>query len=179
MAPAFKAIVDFVTSNLIIRDLSPSPNIANVDLHEMFACYGLPYGAIGFISHLLTYWTVFCLWFGRKPLWPLRPVSYSRFDLALGIVSLVSSTTLAIITLARCRNQLQLVEIAVWKVGMSLVNGLTSISEAELAAEAEFSLFGTLRGSELVPLHLPKASNSATTSRRPAQKISQRSAVTG
>ncbi|TEB25446.1 hypothetical protein FA13DRAFT_1765771 [Coprinellus micaceus] len=52
-------------------------------LSEEIKCYNLPYGALGFASHVLTYYTILCLWFGRKPLWPFSRVSYSWFDLAL------------------------------------------------------------------------------------------------
>lgn len=100
-------------------------------------CYSLPYGALGFVSHFLTYYTIVCLWFGRSPLWPWRKVKYSRFDLWLGLLGLLIATGLAIFTLVRCRNTWQLLTIAVWKLSMSLLNGLTAINVATVVLKAD------------------------------------------
>ncbi|TFK72842.1 hypothetical protein BDN72DRAFT_815575 [Pluteus cervinus] len=143
MAPVVESIIDFVTSNLVIRDLSLTQSDVNgtgqltdpnASFHQEIACYSLPYGALGFVSHVLTYYTMFCLWFGRKPLWPFRPVSYTRIDIVLGVVSLIVSTTMAIITLVRCRRSWQLLTIGVWKLTISLVNSCTSITVAHIVA---------------------------------------------
>ncbi|TFK72845.1 hypothetical protein BDN72DRAFT_894484 [Pluteus cervinus] len=141
MAPALESIVDFIASNLVIRDFSLTPDTVNSTIpavdpdagfHKEIACYSLPYGALGFVSHALTYYTMFCLWYGRKPLWPFHPVSYTRLDLVLGTVSLIVSTTMAIVTLVRCRNSWQLLTIGVWKLTMSLVNSFTTITVARI-----------------------------------------------
>ncbi|TFK29559.1 hypothetical protein FA15DRAFT_664107 [Coprinopsis marcescibilis] len=99
---------------------------------EEIQCYSLPYGLLGFISHVLTYYTIVCLWFGRKPLWPFSRVSFSRFDLALGGFGLLISTLLSIVTIVRCKDTWQLLVIAVWKMSMSLLNGLTAVHVAIL-----------------------------------------------
>jgi len=67
---------------------------------------------------------------------PFRPVKYSWFDLALGVVGLCGSTAMSIVTLVRCRNTWQLLVIAVWKLSMSLLNGITSIHVALLFRKA-------------------------------------------
>ncbi|KAF8892898.1 hypothetical protein BD779DRAFT_1436605, partial [Infundibulicybe gibba] len=97
---------------------------------EEITCYSLPYGALGFVSHVLTYYTIGCLWAGRSPLWPRRKVKYTRVDLAIGIVGLCISTGLAIHTLVKCRDTWQLLVIAVWKLSMSLLNGITAVQVA-------------------------------------------------
>ncbi|TEB26885.1 hypothetical protein FA13DRAFT_1737095 [Coprinellus micaceus] len=99
-------------------------------LSEEIKCYNLPYGALGFASHVLTYYTILCLWFGRKPLWPFSRVSYSWFDLALGGIGLLISTLLSIVTIVRCKNAWELLVIGVWKMSMSLLNGITAIHVA-------------------------------------------------
>lgn len=99
-------------------------------LSEEIKCYNLPYGALGFASHVLTYYTIVCLWFGRKPLWPFSRVSYSWFDLALGGIGLLISTLLSIVTIVRCKNSWELLVIGVWKMAMSLLNGITAIHVA-------------------------------------------------
>jgi hypothetical protein len=36
-------------------------------LPEELRCYSLPYGSLGFVSHALTYYTMICFHFGRRP----------------------------------------------------------------------------------------------------------------
>ena len=101
-------------------------------LKEEIKCYSLPYGALGFVSHVLTYYTIACLWYGRKPLWPFSRVTFSRFDLALGGFGLLISTLLTIVTIVRCKDTWELLVIAIWKMGMSLLNGVTAVHVAGL-----------------------------------------------
>ncbi|KAJ3535627.1 hypothetical protein NMY22_g6403 [Coprinellus aureogranulatus] len=116
------------------RPLGSSMASTSIDslesLSEEIKCYSLPYGALGFASHVLTYYTILCLWFGRKPLWPFSRVSYSWFDLALGGIGLLISTLLSIVTIVRCKNSWELLVIGVWKMAMSLLNGITAIHVA-------------------------------------------------
>ncbi|TFK75698.1 hypothetical protein BDN72DRAFT_885711 [Pluteus cervinus] len=111
------------------------PNKAT-DFHGEVACYSLPYGGLGFASHFLTYYTLLCLWNGRSPLWPKRRVRYSKIDLWLGGISLIVTTGLAILTLVRCRNSWQLLTVAVWKMSMSLLNGITAVNVASIVLKA-------------------------------------------
>jgi hypothetical protein len=57
--------------------------------------------------------TILCLWFGRKPLWPFSRIHFSQLDLVLGIVGLGVTT-------------------AVWKLDVSLLNGVTAVHVAVL-----------------------------------------------
>jgi len=67
---------------------------------------------------------------------PFRPVKYSWFGLAFGVVGLCVSTAMSIVTIVRCRNTWQLLVIAVWKLSMSLLNGITAIHVALLLLKA-------------------------------------------
>ena len=118
-------------SVLFLRDNSTTSAVYNI-LAKEIECYSLPYGGLGFASHVLTYYTIVCLWYGRKPMMPSQPVKYSWFDLILGVVGLCVSTAMSIVTIARCRNTWQLLVIAVWKLSMSLLNGITAIHVAVL-----------------------------------------------
>ncbi|TFK68122.1 hypothetical protein BDN72DRAFT_898396 [Pluteus cervinus] len=100
---------------------------ATKDIHAEMTCYSLPYGALGFVSHLLTYYTIFCLWEGRRPLWPKRYIKYITWELSIGLVGLLVSSIMAIITLVRCRRTWQLLTIAIWKLCLSVVNGGTAL----------------------------------------------------
>ncbi|KAF8953541.1 hypothetical protein BDZ97DRAFT_1871817 [Flammula alnicola] len=93
-------------------------------------CYNLPYGALGFISHVLTYYTIACLCYGRKPLWPFHKVTNTKLDLALGAVGIALCIVMSIFTIINCKNTWQLLVIAVWKLSMSLLNGLTALHVA-------------------------------------------------
>ncbi|TFK73130.1 hypothetical protein BDN72DRAFT_791320 [Pluteus cervinus] len=98
--------------------------------HAELSCYSLPYGVLGFVSHLLTYYIVACLYRGLSPLWPFVPVKRNRFDLIVGALGLTISSTMAIITMARCRKTWELLTIAVWKLAVSVVNGGMGIAIA-------------------------------------------------
>ena len=99
--------------------------------HELH-CYNLPYGALGFISHVLTYYTITCLWYGRKPLWPFKTIHNTKLDLILGFVGVSLCIVMSMITMINCRRTWQLLVIAVWKLSMSLLNGLTALHVALL-----------------------------------------------
>ncbi|PPQ66434.1 hypothetical protein CVT24_007200 [Panaeolus cyanescens] len=99
--------------------------------HE-FTCYNLPFGALGFISHVLTYYTLVCLWYGRKPLWPFKKVDNTKLDLILGGIGVSVCIIMSIFTMINCKNTWQLLVIAIWKMSMSLLNGLTALHVAIL-----------------------------------------------
>lgn len=100
------------------------------NLPTEIACYSLPYGGLGFASHLLTYYTIICLGFGRKPLWPFKRVKNGKYGLALAVIGLVGGFILSTITMVRCRNHWQLLVLAVWKFSMSLFNGIVAVHVA-------------------------------------------------
>ena len=66
------------------NDTSPNNNTVSIPLtnraKDEIGCYALPYGGLGFTSHVLTYLTVFCLSHGRTPLMPWRPLDGERFQ---------------------------------------------------------------------------------------------------
>lgn len=120
-------------AGLPITFASPLPNPFNFDtfLHDVLPnkgvgtiqdelqCYSLPYGGIGFASHVLTYWTVICLGFGVKPLKPWSRLGYDGWDFFLAIISLLICVPLAAFTIVRCIGRWQFVLLAVWKTTMS------------------------------------------------------------
>jgi len=91
------------------------------------ACYSLPYGGLGFASHILTYYTVIVLSTGHSPIRPWKKLSHSRYDLFLSTVGLVGGFAIAIFTLVRCRNHWQLLLIGIWKLSMSVFNGVVGV----------------------------------------------------
>lgn len=103
----------------------------DIPLHEL-QCYNLPFGGLGFTSHILTYYTIACLWFGRKPLWPFKKIHYTKLDLVLASIGLALCIVMSIITMVNCKNTWQLLVIGVWKMSMSLLNGVTALHVAIL-----------------------------------------------
>ncbi|KAF8892900.1 hypothetical protein BD779DRAFT_1669928 [Infundibulicybe gibba] len=96
---------------LVSRGLVP---VKGHNLNEEIACYSLPYGALGFVSHFLTYYTLACLYAGRSPSGPS------------------GKSNIASLTFASVSNTWQLLVIAVWKLSMSLLNGITAVQVAAL-----------------------------------------------
>jgi hypothetical protein len=110
---------------------SSEPLSQQIPLSEL-QCYSLPFGGLGFTSHILTYYTIICLWFSRRPLWPFKKIHHSKLDVILGSLGLVLCIVMSIITMVHCRHTWQLLAIAVWKMSMSLLNGITALHVAIL-----------------------------------------------
>ncbi len=68
--------------------------------------YALPYGGISFASHLITYYTMTMLYLGRKPLLPWKRVEHKKWSLGLSLVSLITTTVLACISIAQLMQSL-------------------------------------------------------------------------
>lgn len=106
--------------------LLPSPNITGGPIAEI-QCYALPYGAVGIISHLLTYWTIAWMAVGRVPLWPWHKMKTWRFDLFLAIAALCTCIPIASITIHRCRLSWHFILISIWKLVTSVSLACISI----------------------------------------------------
>lgn len=104
----------------------PSPNITGGPVAEI-QCYALPYGAVGIISHLLTYWTIAWISFGRVPLWPGHELKTYRFDSFLAIAALCTCIPIASVTIHRCRLSWHFVLISIWKLVTSVSLACISI----------------------------------------------------
>lgn len=99
--------------------LLPSPNVTGGPVGEI-QCYALPYGAVGIISHLLTYWTIAWLSVGQTPLWPWHPMKTYKFDMFLATLALCTCIPIASITMHRCRLSWHFLLICIWKLVTSV-----------------------------------------------------------
>jgi hypothetical protein len=99
-------------------------------------CYSLPYGGLGFASHIMTYWAITCLSLGRRPLWPASRLKYDRWDNWLAILGLVGGTALASFTAIRCRNTWELLVIGIWAMSTTITNGLVGIHASWIVKRA-------------------------------------------
>ena len=109
---------------------SPDAQILNSIIQEEIMCYGIPYGGIGFASHIITYYTIIALWFGVKPFMPRSPLTHHKWDGFMAFVTLAGGNAMAIVTVIRCRKRWQFVLIAVWKICLSTTLALTAFTNA-------------------------------------------------
>ncbi|TFK31067.1 hypothetical protein BDQ12DRAFT_619617, partial [Crucibulum laeve] len=68
---------------------------------------------------------------------PSRRVDCSRLDLPLGIVGLALSVGLSIFAIVRCKNNWQVLVIAVWKMSMSILNSVTTVHATVVVINGE------------------------------------------
>jgi hypothetical protein len=98
-----------------------------VSAENLIECYGLPYGGIGFLSHILTYYNIVCIGAGIRPLEPHLKLRHGSVDIVLAIVSLMGSVIIAIYTCVRCRGEWQFVLLAFSKLTLSLTLGISCL----------------------------------------------------
>lgn len=82
---------------------------------SQITCYALPYGGIGFLSHVLTYYSIICIGLGVRPLMPWLSVKHKLADLIMAVISLITCYVLTIVTMARCHKEWQFLLLAMWK----------------------------------------------------------------
>ena len=87
---------------------------------EQIRCYVLPYGALGFITHLLTSYCVACLARGRSPWHPGSRLQRPKLDIVLAMAGLMISLFINMLVVFKCWNSWEFILIAVWKVFLSL-----------------------------------------------------------
>lgn len=97
------------------------------DPNEEILCYALPYGGIGFVSHLLTYYTILCLKFGRTPFVPWRVLNEPVHSIIFATCGLVVTVIINILTTIRCRQSWEFVLISLWKMTLSLSQAAITI----------------------------------------------------
>ncbi|TFK65007.1 hypothetical protein BDN72DRAFT_901093 [Pluteus cervinus] len=124
------------------------------DLVAEMTCYSLPFGAIGFISHLLTGYTIICTSMNRRPLWPSHRLTSGRWDFFLAVGGILVSPALAIYTFTKCRNTWQLLTIGVWGFTLSFLNGVTAVTVSWTVWNEMKGAEDIIEGSELAGYYL-------------------------
>lgn len=106
--------------------LSNPPYANGGTAQEQIKCYALPYGAVGFASHVLTYFTAFMLSRGRNPILFWKRLHHRRYNLAVAIVGFLITFPLTVVTMVRCRSTWGFILVAVWKLVLSVtLTGMT------------------------------------------------------
>lgn len=113
-------------------------------LPQEIQCYALPYGGLGFLSHILTYYTTVMTGLGRMPLPPFSHLKHPRWDMFTNIASVVISVTWAGLVMKACLNHWQFMLIAFWKLTLALTINAVGIASAMIRInkywETEFEL---------------------------------------
>jgi hypothetical protein len=120
------------TSATSLADWLHNPPYQHGTLVQEIQCYSLPYGGIGFASHIITYYTIAMLALQRHPYAPWRRNKHSYFDLLLAIVGLIVTIIISALTMVRCRSRWQFVAIAAWKLDLSVTFGFLSLHAAAI-----------------------------------------------
>ncbi|KAF9445346.1 hypothetical protein P691DRAFT_777637 [Macrolepiota fuliginosa MF-IS2] len=133
LVPSSDSLMSATTPRSIIDHIVP-PRGSTVP--GEIKCYSIPYGVMGTVSHLLTFYTIACLRYNRRPWWPFTAIRYegrsyhpfmwSLLDISFAIISLLLSTAIAIFTVVNCKNTLPLLFIGIWKTSISILNGGTA-----------------------------------------------------
>src|SRR5205814_1069081 len=89
-------------------------------MEEKFNQYSLPYGVLGAISHIITYWVLFCHYYGRCPWWPPRRLQRKDVNMCSVLVSSIVSITIIAVTLSRVHETQALAVLAVMQVVLSI-----------------------------------------------------------
>ena len=117
----------FPRQRVIANNSSPGKNKTEVliKLRDNVHCYALPYGGLGFGSHVMTYYCMFVNAYGRRPLVPWKRQEYQKLDVLIGFLQLVGTTIAGTLTITRCRGESQLQLLGIWMV---LTSGASSIA---------------------------------------------------
>lgn len=94
-------------------------------IRDSVQCYALPYGGLGFASHVMTYYCIVVNAYGRKPLTPWKKQKYQWFNVIVGFLQLVGTTISGTLTVTRCRGTSQLQLLGIW---MLLTSGASSVA---------------------------------------------------
>jgi hypothetical protein len=73
--------------------------------HREETCYSLPYGGIGFGSHLLTYYSMVMLAYGYRPSPPFGRLRNKKWGVLLGMAQLIGSVVLTAVAIHKCHDQ--------------------------------------------------------------------------
>lgn len=102
---------------LIPRYLPPT-NSSTFQSHMQV--YAIPYGVLGFVSHALTFYVIFCHIFGRRPLLPWQRLEKTTWNICIVSLSSLISIILSAVTMARSRGSQSLMILA----GMHIILGV-------------------------------------------------------
>jgi hypothetical protein len=123
----FATNTTIVTYNGTMSNNTKIPDADDKEMEAKFDKYALPYGVFGAISHLLTYYSLLCHYYGRRPSAPWKVLEKKAFNAIHVCLSSIITITLAIVALVRIRETQPLVVLASLQIFIDLVVDLLSV----------------------------------------------------
>ena len=105
-------------------------DLTSTSIQTDIQCYSLPYGGIGFISHMLTYETLLCLTFSHSPWRPYKRLKKWELDAVFGCISLLSAGVVSVVAVLRCRFAWPFILLIAWKMSLSVALVSTTLHRA-------------------------------------------------
>ncbi|KAI9779439.1 MAG: hypothetical protein M1839_007404 [Geoglossum umbratile] len=127
MASPVLLLILFCTKQTYAAENRTVPDTDDKEMESKFAQYSLPYGVLGAISHLLTYYVILCHYYCRCPTMPWRYLEKHSINMCLVVIASIVSITIAIVTLTRMRETPALVVLAALQVVLSLIMDALSV----------------------------------------------------
>ncbi|QDS76953.1 hypothetical protein FKW77_005204 [Venturia effusa] len=93
-------------------------------IREDIHCYALPYGAIGFASHILTYYCLVINCLGKKPLIPWETQEHAWLNIALGSLQMVGTVVASALSISHCGGHINLQLFGIWMMLTSIATSL-------------------------------------------------------
>jgi len=154
ITPQDTAAIVSDSAPLYLRDLT--------DTIEELKCYSLPYGAFGFISHLLSLWRIFCNVVGISTFLPWKRLKEDDpkegiqyyFAVLTAAIAVVSPPVLCILAIVRCSKQHQLVMLIIWKMFFDLFIAVIGFQKAR-RSKSELNFKETYRIWSLLSMSIP------------------------
>jgi hypothetical protein len=110
-----------IPTNATAADNATLPGGYDKQMEAKYDQYSLPYGVFGAISHILTYWSLLCHAYGRRPLFPWQTLKKKPLNACHVVISSIVSITIAIVTLSRVRETAPLVVLAALQIVIGFV----------------------------------------------------------
>ena len=101
-------------------------------LNTHMQCFALPYGAIGFVAHLLVNWAVFYLISEESP-WKNKELQHFGTNFYFASLGMFGGFAVSLYNAYRCRHYWPLVLISIWKaVYCAIINGASMVTNWSL-----------------------------------------------
>ena len=114
-------IILFCTKETYAAENGAVPDTDDKELERKFGQYGLPYGVLGAISHVLTFYVILCHYYGRRPLMPWKHLKKQVFNMYWVVISSIVSIVIAIVTLTRVKETPPLVVLVAMQIVLSFI----------------------------------------------------------
>lgn len=114
-------IILFCTKQTYAAENGTVPDADDKEMESKFDQYSLPYGVLGAISHVLTYYVILCHYYGRRPTMPWKHLKKQPFNMCLVVISSIVSIAIATVTLSRVQETQPLIVLAALQVVLGFI----------------------------------------------------------